>query len=85
MTKQEEQTIRNIIARLEKPNCGAAMSGTFNTDLGKLLEIAETLRGNVSHEVEVVSRIYLDTWVLPPLKMLLPESHNPRLAKSMSR
>ncbi len=59
MTKAEEQTIRNLIARLEKPRLGA---------------------GEGYGEETRNSRIYVDTWGIGPLKMLLPESRNPELS-----
>ena len=76
MTKAEQQTLRNIIKRLESPNCGCCN----DFDLAKLVVALN------AKKVEAVSRIYLDTWIIPPLKMLLPgEDRNPDLAESMSR
>jgi len=33
---------------------------------------------------ENVSRIYVDTWLIAPLRALLPESRDPQLAVKMS-
>ena len=75
MTKRELETIRNIVARLKKPNCGCSNSPGF----------APLVTDANAHGLEVASRLYLDTWVIPSLEMLLPESRDPALAVRMSR
>jgi hypothetical protein len=75
MTKAELNTIRNIIARLNKQNCGC--SNAANADA--LVGLAN------AQNIQCVSRIYLDTWVVGALECLLPESRDPRLAESLSR
>ena len=75
MTKIEIQTLQNVIRRLEKPNCGCS-----NDFLLKAL--VEQCNAN---GIEAASRLYLNTWVIPALKMLLPGEHyNPELARSFS-
>lgn len=75
MTKQEIEVLQNIIARLKKPNCGCSNSPGFDS----LVADAN------AYGLEVASRLYLDTWVVPSLEMLLPESRDPALAVRMSR
>lgn len=74
MTKQELETIRNIIDRLQKPHLGCA--------LHKEEEEAARL---LAPGADVVSRIYIDTWLIGPLLHLLPEARDPGLAVRMSR
>lgn len=62
LNKLEERTIRNIIERLQEPNCGC--SNGMGTE--KAVEQCNALG------IEAVSRLYLDTWVIPALKRLLP-------------
>jgi len=71
MTKQEERTIRNIIARLKKERCGCA-SPTFDDE-------------KQANGYEGVARIYVDTWLIGPLECLLPEQRDPKLAERMSK
>jgi len=75
MNKTEQATIRNIVARLKKPNCGCANSiGT------EQIVAAANEKG-----IEAVSRLYLDTWVIPALELLLSgERHNVELARDLS-
>lgn len=75
MTKKEQKTIRNIIDRLSSPNCG------YHNRLGTEKIVAEVN----AKEIEAVSRLYLDSWVIPALRMLLPgEDRNVDLACSLS-
>jgi len=62
MAKKEQEAIRNIIDRLSSPNCGC--HNGFGTD-----ELVEKVNAK---GIEAVSRIYLDTWIIPALRMLLP-------------
>ena len=75
MTKTEIETIRNIVATLKKPNIGC-VAGPNCTDEGA---------GKKSSGKIDASRIYVDTWIIPALEMLLPEMRNPDLALRMSR
>jgi len=86
MTKQEIETIRNIVARLKEKNLGCS----HGAGIGKLVEALNTRSFDGkpregSDRVEAASRIYLDTWIIPSLEMLLPEQRNPDLAVRMSR
>jgi len=84
MTKTEQQVLRNIIARLNRPNCGC-----YNSD-----SVAGTVAIANDHGVECVARIYLDTWIIPALEYLLPGNdpgnplnkvRDPDLARRLSR
>jgi hypothetical protein len=67
VTKAEENTIRNIVARLRRPEIGSSGVG---------LSVADQER----------ARLYLDTWIIGPLEMLLPgEARDPNLAERMSK
>lgn len=82
MTNQELDTIRNIIARLKKRDCGCSHSFIGPDNNSELKAAVETLN---AREIECVSRIYLDTWVIGALERLLPESHDPKTAVALSR
>lgn len=76
MTKGEIETLQNIIARLKQPNCGC--SGAFDSD-------REIVAAN-SKGLEAPSRLYLDTWIIGALELLLPgKSRNVDLAVRLSR
>lgn len=76
MTKAELQAIEGIIARLKKQNCGC--HNAIGTE--GLVKLANFL------DMEVVSRIYLNTWVIPALELLLPgEKRNPTLAAKLAK
>lgn len=76
LTQDERATIENLIKRLTSPNCGC--HNQIGTE--ELVKLAN------EKGIEAVSRIYLDTWVIPALKLLLPgEKRNPKLARSLSR
>lgn len=78
MTKGELETIRNIVARLKEANIGCARDQNDNcTDTGSN---TGKIHGRVS-----ASRIYIDTWLIGPLELLLPEGRDVDLAVSMSR
>lgn len=80
LTTHEEQTIRNLIDRLSLPNCGC--HNPLGTE--KLVEAVNNFADG-SARLEVVSRLYLDTWVIPALRLLLPgEIRNPELASKLS-
>ena len=36
-------------------------------------------------KTEAVSRLYLDTWVIPALELLIAEKRDPKLAEALSR
>lgn len=74
LTKQEQTVIRNLLRRLKAPNCGCSHFGEAEATAAEL-----NARG-----LEVPSRIYLDTWVIPGLEMLLPESRNVDLAERLT-
>ena len=74
MTKGEIETIRNIIARLKEPNLGCSNSPIHNF----IVEPAN------SAKLQVVSDLYLQTWIIPSLEMLLPEARDVDLAVRMS-
>ena len=79
----EEQVIRNVIERLKKRHCGC-LNTIFNASVVKAVKLAETTQG--SETIEVVARIYLDTWVIPALELLLEEGQeNIGLALRLSR
>lgn len=76
LTKTERETIENIIKRLKKPRAGCA--DPFPDDSAKAESQANGYEG--------VSRIYLDTWIIGPLELLLSdEPRNKTLARDMSR
>jgi len=76
MTRDEEQTIRNLVARLSAPNLDCHFGPGPDTER----RIAEMN----ANGIECVSRIYLDSWIVPALQHLLPESRNTRLARDLS-
>lgn len=76
MTKGEIETIRNIIARLKKPNCGCSNGIGLES-----IVAAANAKG-----IEAPSRLYLDTWVIGALECLLPgEGRDVDLAARLSR
>lgn len=75
MNKAQRETIENLIKRLEKPRAGCASPRPFN-------DIPDTLPGGY----EPISRIYIDTWLIAPLKLALADdAYNNRLGRDMSR
>ena len=83
MTQTEIETIQNIIDRLSQPNCGCCNG--MGTE--KIVEAANKFGGGEHFtRMEVVSRLYLDSWVIPALMLLLPgDRRNPQLANKLSR
>lgn len=75
MTKTEEQTIRNILARLRQERLGCAEPFSFG---GKPDE-------RQADGYEGVSRVYVNTSLIGPLELLLPENRDPKLAMEISR
>jgi len=75
MTKQEIETIRNIVERLKKANLGCSNSNSLEA----LVSEAN------SKGVECASRLYVDTWLIGALECLLPEQRDPSLAVRLSR
>lgn len=77
MTKTEERVLRNVIRRLKcEPikNWGGVPG---NTQQGESDEVRNALRGDAA--------IYLDTWVIPALELLLPgDRRDPALAQRLS-
>lgn len=76
MTRKEQETIQNIIDRLSSPNCGC------HNGIGTEKLVAEVN----AKGIEAVSRLYLESWVIPALRLLLPgEDRNVDLAYRLSR
>lgn len=83
MNRTEVAAIRNVIARLKEANCGCSPDTIFNNTTREIVRLAETLRE--PHTLEIVSRIYLDTWIIPALELLLPgEGRDPELARELA-
>lgn len=82
MTKAEEQTIRNIIARLQREHLGCSHGGG-NAELDLLEE--RNKRTAPFNRIECTARVYVDTWLIGPLACLLPGAgRDTKLAQSMS-
>jgi hypothetical protein len=75
LTKTETATIENVIARLKKPNCGCS-NGPGTREV--------VFDANVMG-IEAVSRLYLDTWIIGALELLVAEKRDPKLAERLSR
>lgn len=75
LTKTETATIQNVITRLKKPNLGCHVDFEAKG-------IVDEMNKN---GVEAVSRLYLDTWVIPALELLIIEKRDPKLAEFLSR
>lgn len=76
MTKGEIETLKNIILRLQQPNLGCS-HGPGRESL--------VLEAN-SQGLHVTSDVYLNTWIISSLEMLLPGPHRDvDLAVRMSR
>lgn len=87
MTKTELRALRNVIRRLREENCGCSPDTTFNATTREIVRLADTIRGgdHGSATVEIVSRIYLDTWIIPALELLLDTpDRNPQLAADLA-
>ena len=75
MTKDEEATICNLIARMKEPRIGCAEPFPSAKIAGEKLAVG----------YEGVSRVYLETWIIPALELLLPgDGRNPALARKLS-
>jgi len=84
MTREELETVQNIIDRLKAPDCGCGGMGINRAR--KILVETEIESQMYGTKIELVSRTYLDTWVIPALEMLLPgERRNTKLAVKLSR
>lgn len=90
MTKTERATIENIIRRLKKPNCGCShMHEQRIADAIRAIgmhpePVEET--GNGMEQVAVVARLYLETWVIPALELMLSDKPGDKnLARDLSR
>lgn len=70
LTASEEYVIKKVIARLE---CQPRPDGSE----GESPEVREALRGP--------AKLYLETWVIPPLRMMLREHRDIELAQRMAR
>jgi hypothetical protein len=76
LTKDEEAAISNVIRRLKAPRCGCAEP--FPVD-------GFPARECLAPGYEGVSRVYLETWVIPALELLLPgPGRDPALARDLS-
>jgi hypothetical protein len=76
MSQKEQETIQNIIDRLSLTNCGCHIG------MGREKLVAE-VNGK---GIEAVSRLYLESWVILALRLLLPgEDRNVDLAWRLSR
>lgn len=82
----EIETIRNIVARLKSDDLGCAF-GPFEDGLRDAIkEHNERVAAGLSRgRLEVASRLYLNTWIIPALEALLPETRDLELAQMMSR
>jgi hypothetical protein len=86
MTKDETATIENLIARLSEENCGCHPGpGVIAKIEAAGIRTKPDPDKTTATEYAVVSRIYLNTWIIPALQMLLPGAdRDPKLARSMS-
>lgn len=76
MNKTEMATIENVIRRLKEPRCGSAEP--FPDEHKK--------REYQVPGYEGVSRIYLNTWIIPALELLLSDNkHDKELARDLSQ
>lgn len=76
LNKSEIRVLQNVIARLKKPNLGCCNQ----MGLEELVKLAN------ENGVEAVSRIYLDTWVIPTLELLLKGGrYSVQLAETISK
>jgi len=86
MTQAEIETLQNIIKRLREPNLGCSMG---EPTCSRILALNASLSDDPRSQgmrLEVASRVYLNTWIIPSLEMLLPgPGRNTTLARSMSR
>lgn len=66
MNKKEKQVIANIIERLHSKNLGC--SNGFGTE--------QVVTEANEKGIECASRLYIDTWIIPALEILLIEDKN---------
>ena len=83
MTQAEVETIRNIIERLRKPDCGCSHGPGLADRLAALNPRGDDT--TPAMRIEAVSRVYIDTWLVVALECLLPESRDTKLAVRLSR
>lgn len=81
MNNRQRQTIEQISARLKEPHLGAAVGGPLDSEeVNKAIELLQ------SRGFEVTSRLYLNTWIIPALDLMLSsEASAQKLALSLSR
>ncbi|ATI15695.1 hypothetical protein [Bordetella phage vB_BbrM_PHB04] len=81
MNQRQRHTIEQIAARLKKPHAGASVGGPLDSEeVNKAIELLQ------SKGFEVTSRLYLNTWVIPPLDLMLSDAaHDQKLALDLSR
>lgn len=79
MTAGEIEVLRNVIARLKKPDCGCSV-GYIHNEQAKAMDLVRS-----ELNAEIVGRLYLNTWVIPALELLLPEKRNVKTAIVLSR
>lgn len=75
LSKTETATIQNVINRLKKPNCGC--SNGYGTE--------GIVKDANAQGIEAVSRLYLESWVISALELLVAENRDPKLAEFLSR
>lgn len=77
MNKTEQEIIKNIIKRLQEPNCGASVRPSL---------IVAVMNASRGEEIEIITRLYIDTWLIAPLQTMLPgEGRSLQLGLSLSR
>lgn len=67
MSKTEKRIIQNVISRLKADNCGC--HNDFGAGPIEKQIKAYNEENHSSSKLELVSRRYLDTWVIPALKL----------------
>lgn len=74
LSKTEERVLRNVILRLQ---CAPVRHSDGSYRPGESEEVRAALTGD--------AKLFLDTWVIAPLAMLLPEQRDTELAERLSR
>lgn len=83
LSKTEQRVIQHIINRLKEENLGSAGYHPEQLELMKMLNSWEDQLGR-RKQIECVSRIYLDSWIIPALEHLLPgPDRDPELAEKL--
>jgi len=86
MNKTEIAVIANIVAKLKEANLGCSHAGYVEARVAELNTRSDGKPREDGMRLEVASRLYLDTWIVPALEMLLPgEGRDLDLAKRLSR